>query len=1699
MKNAPTFLHLRNLGVALLLIGTALACSRASQTRGAGPSQKGHFHPVNWVAIHPGQALAPGSVGGCKECHEMSVSRTGSGIPSCMTADCHHNPIPGWAVPGSHGAKAKMAQDASGGGMASCQLCHGSDFGGGLSTNACQSCHTVKAPHPVKPWRNSQGSTHVTTDPSNALVCAQCHFPGSAANPPNHPATPASPGAAPGCFNNTLCHGNVAPHILGTVWLEPTSLNFHGLEAKKDLLYCQSCHGTPGTPNFDGGSAATKCSSCHTAAKAHSKPWRPAPVASFPGYVPSHRNSEKRDVSCSICHDYTKGRTAPVLNAPSCYSSAEGGLGCHANGPGQANHSVPFLDTPHTTVNQAGFNSNCNSCHSVTGVSPLSAAPLCTACHRASSPLVQSNCTSCHAKPPTGSIFPDVAGTHAKHDGLTGLTGHCSTCHNGSDSGTLLHYNHANGRAGYDTLRVAPGETAFLGTFNSKAGSASFDPSLLTCSNVSCHGGKITPSWQNGAIDVNSEAGCQQCHAVGTAQGKPENNSAFSGLHAVHMAAKAGSLCIDCHAMANGSTGALNHFKFLDTPQMEGPASVTIAPLGNPAYYNIPNQTCGNFVCHGQQHTSYSWIGGPNHAVPFIDSAHFSAKQSGFDANCKNCHADTGSSPIAAAPLCSTCHQTSSVLTVSNCASCHAKPPVGTTFPNVSGKHSKHDALAGVTGACSSCHTGSDSLTLSHYDHANARPGKDALRVPPAPTAFLSAYNAKSGTATFNPAQLTCSSVSCHGGLPAPSWQSGTIDSNSDAGCRQCHSLGTALGVPENNSLYSGLHAKHLGNTVSALCTDCHIMTDGTPGALNHFKSLDTTQMEGPASSTIAPLGNHAFYNVPAQTCGTFDCHGVHHGAYSWNGGPNHAIPYLGAPHTTATQSVFDSDCKACHSVTGISPLTTAPLCSTCHQAGTPLTVTNCASCHAKPPTGDVFPNVSGKHGKHDALAGVTGACSSCHSGSDSGSQSHYDHANARPGMDALRVPPAPAAFLATYNAKSGTATFNPAALTCSSVSCHGGLLAPSWQSGTIDSNSDAGCRQCHSLGTAQGVPENNSPYSGLHAKHLGSSVNALCTECHIMSNGTTGAVNHFKFLGTAQMEGPASSTVAPLNNPAYYNVPAQTCGTFDCHGTHHGNYSWNGGPNHAIPFLTSAHTSATQGGFDTDCKSCHAVSGTSPLATAPLCVECHQAGSPLTVSNCASCHAKPPTGSAFPNVSGKHSKHDALAGVTGACSSCHTGSETGTQSHYDHANGRTGKNALRVPPAPTTFLALYNAKSGTATFNPAQLTCSSVSCHGGVLAPSWQSGTIDPNVDAGCRQCHTLGTALGVPQYNSPFSGLHAMHLGTSVNALCTECHIMSNSTAGALNHFKFLGTTQMEGPASSTVAPLGTPAYYNIPAQTCGTFTCHGTQHGNFSWNGGPNHAVPFLGAVHSSATQSGFDADCKNCHAVTGTSPLASAPLCNACHQAGSPLTISNCASCHAKPPTGSAFPNIAGRHANHDVLAGVTGACNVCHNTSGTTTQVHYDHANGRPGKNALRVPPGEVQTISIYNAKTGAATFNTATLTCSNTSCHGGQTTPNWQTGTMDVNTQCTSCHALGTTQYNSYNSGEHQKHVVEQGYACTECHNTTTLATNHFTNLGTSTMEGPASANIGSGTTSVPSGAYNISQKTCTLTCHGKDHQAERW
>ena len=423
-------------------------------------------------------------------------------------------------------------------------------------------------------------------------------------------------------------------------------------------------------------------------------------------------------------------------------------------------------------------------------------------------------------------------------------------------------------------------------------------------------------------------------------------------------------------------------------------------------------------------------------------------------------------------------------------------------------------------------------------------------------------------------------------------------------------------------------------------------------------------------------------------------------------------------------------------------------------------------------------------------------------------------------------------------------------------------------------------------------------------------------------------------------------------------------------------------------------------------------------------------------------------------------------------------------------------------PSRPFIYLLLLAAAAFAAGCSTANNTGGGVAPHP-LGNPAWETTppAAQPHGDAAkatpgattgfayCRTCHGAGTnfaggSSGVSCYTC--HGVSAPHppapWRASAGSTYTHTTTVETGNAAVCAFCHFPGSPNNPAGHPATPAPAGTPA-------GCFNSTlCH-------DGGGGAPHAVPFNDPAHYGVTTATFPAGCSACHDVSAPSAKVG-PVCQTCHVAASPLTALTCTSCHASPPSGgapagAAYPNVPGAHATHIALngAGTPIACDTCHNGLGSGTLNHYNRAKSR-------VPPGDAAFLATYNAATGASSFdNSAALSCSNVSCHGGQATPNWQTGTINVNTQCTSCHAfgpsLGNPQYNSPYSGQHNINSFHQ--VCTNCHNTTTLAVNHFTNLATTAMEGPASATIGGTGTSIPAGNYVPATGSCTPSCHGNE------
>lgn len=192
------------LGLALLAWG----CGGYTPTKTAQFNATTGTHPEGWQQSHWAEFItAPDQ---CRTCHgSTSDPATSGGISGVSCFKCHGNPShqTGWKQASQHGRLGAQAAPATTAGFAYCFKCHGSVDSApvGLSPS-CKACHTL-APHPNRPWKGTtvDTPTHVLTDLANAPECFKCHENG--ANSTLAPITPAPAGTAPGCFNDTMCHG----------------------------------------------------------------------------------------------------------------------------------------------------------------------------------------------------------------------------------------------------------------------------------------------------------------------------------------------------------------------------------------------------------------------------------------------------------------------------------------------------------------------------------------------------------------------------------------------------------------------------------------------------------------------------------------------------------------------------------------------------------------------------------------------------------------------------------------------------------------------------------------------------------------------------------------------------------------------------------------------------------------------------------------------------------------------------------------------------------------------------------------------------------------------------------------------------------------------------------------------------------------------------------------------------------------------------------------------------------------------------------------------------------------------------------------------------------------------------------------------------------------------------------------------------
>ncbi len=244
----------------------------------------------------------------CVNCHEVN-NGFGHGPSFTDCYDCHGVHSLDWADPDIHGDAAK-SQPGTDTGFASCQVCHGTDFDGYLAQSCSVSgCHddSPDAPHPTE-WsvRSTDAFLHQDTPPTdegNAPVCALCHLDGD--NSPLPPPTPPAPGTPAGCFNNTLCHGDVSH---GAPFLDHYTEAANLTDFNSECSQCHSVTGTQPDPN------ARRCDDCHTV----KSPYVPPDCSSCHGSPPDPDTGEHAKhydegiTACNTCH--TGGGTGAGLD-----------------------------------------------------------------------------------------------------------------------------------------------------------------------------------------------------------------------------------------------------------------------------------------------------------------------------------------------------------------------------------------------------------------------------------------------------------------------------------------------------------------------------------------------------------------------------------------------------------------------------------------------------------------------------------------------------------------------------------------------------------------------------------------------------------------------------------------------------------------------------------------------------------------------------------------------------------------------------------------------------------------------------------------------------------------------------------------------------------------------------------------------------------------------------------------------------------------------------------------------------------------------------------------------------------------------------------------------------------------------------------------------------------------------------------------
>jgi hypothetical protein len=579
------------------------------------------------------------------------------------------------------------------------------------------------------------------------------------------------------------------------------------------------------------------------------------------------------------------------------------------------------------------------------------------------------------------------------------------------------------------------------------------------------------------------------------------------------------------------------------------------------------------------------------------------------------------------------------------------------------------------------------------------------------------------------------------------------------------------------------------------------------------------------------------------------------------------------------------------------------------------------------------------------------------------------------------------------------------------------------------------------------------------------------------------------------------------------------------CHpdaGAHPTNWQ---GSNDSDPTYSASHRGIDTDTMNQSCALCHNVvgAGISAVPAAPSCFSSNHTNANLITSAChpngprAAPHAVDGSYQAA-TAHGKDAKQDLTF-----CQGCHadqTASGPGSNPRFDSPIGNLINGCEDCHAAFYAHPSEWAGPNATFHYSAGNIANSCTLCHGTALDGVGGIDGTGASPGHSCLECHAetavftldctachgfpplAGDTIGADDF--PPGTLLVDHTATTTGGTvvdkplhdeCATCHGVKNAAGSfdaSANYLTFNKTTDtlgshwngsinMNGPSlndpSGGAAHVG--AGYNSTTFGCDNAGCHGPgfvlSNSNMpvefaDFGGGSGHAVGqswLLRAGHVAAATAPSPA-CFSCHAQTGVSPVAGAPACQDCHVKGNPLVVLNCASCHTEPPSFASTatadrPDRAGKHGKHDALTIDTADCSACHTNGGSNSLAHFD----RTAATSPDYPADIVFLGNDYDSQGSTAAYNAGAAACQNVICHGGVTTPNWYTGSINVygggTAGCQQCHS-SAGEFNSYSSGEHDKHVRKEGISCTVCHSTTALqngvlGNTHFSGLKTTAFE----------------------------------------